>query len=300
MQKIIFTLLILTNFLFASIGQITALVGEIKISRDSKEFVAKLGEKLEKKDIVKSTQGSKAQISMNDNTIITIGQNSTLNILDYVYDETKPKNSNASFAFMKGSFKSITGEIGKLNKEKFKLKTKSASIGIRGTTILGNQEIIACTDGAITVTSNGVGIFVNKNELTKIFKDKAPTLAEQLTKKTLNILEKNFFSEDVQELNNKTKIKNSSEENVIPLSHKNKEANKNLKKYDEEKVIPKGITKNIVKDIEKSIPKGIIKETNNNKIKTAKIKDTDEVINKINNGNGKFKLGNKHSQKTKD
>ncbi|WP_419764988.1 MAG: FecR family protein [Arcobacter sp.] len=145
MKKIIILLFILTNILFASIGQITALVGEIKISRDSKELLAKLGEELEKNDVINSSKGAKAQITLDDNTIITIGQNSTLNIFDYVFDESKPKDSKASFGFMKGSFKSITGKIGKINKDRFKLKTKSASIGIRGTTIIGNQRMIACT-----------------------------------------------------------------------------------------------------------------------------------------------------------
>ncbi|WP_419764986.1 MAG: FecR domain-containing protein [Arcobacter sp.] len=190
MKKIIILLFILTNILFASIGQITALVGEIKISRDSKELLAKLGEELEKNDVINSSKGAKAQITLDDNTIITIGQNSTLNIFDYVFDESKPKDSKASFGFMKGSFKSITGKIGKINKDRFKLKTKSASIGIRGTTIIGNQRMIACTDGAISVSANGVTVNVGKQELTKTPEGQAPTPAEPLTPETLNTLEK--------------------------------------------------------------------------------------------------------------
>jgi hypothetical protein len=190
MKKILLLLFILANFLFASIGQITALVGDVKISRDSnKTILAKLGEKLEKNDVINSAKGSKAQITLDDNTIITIGQNSTLNIFDYVYDESNPKDSKASFGFMKGSFKSITGKIGKINKERFKLKTKSASIGIRGTTIIGNQQIIICTDGAISVTANGVTVDVAKQELTRTPQGEAPTPPEPLKQDTLDNLE---------------------------------------------------------------------------------------------------------------
>lgn len=189
MKKILLLLFILINFSFASIGQITALVGDIKISRDSKTILAKLGEKLEKNDVINSSKGSKAQITMNDNTIITIGQNSTLNIFDYVYDESKPKDSKASFGFMKGSFKSITGKIGKLNKNRFKLRTKSASIGIRGTTIIGNQQIIICTDGAISVTANNFTVNVDKQEFTRLPQGKAPTPPEPLKQDTLEKLE---------------------------------------------------------------------------------------------------------------
>lgn len=110
---------------------------------------------------------------MNDKTIITIGQKSHLNIIDYLYDEKKPKESKAEFQFLKGSFKSITGAIGKINKERFKLKTKSSTIGIRGTTVIadiGEIEVILCTEGAIEVALIGVPIppvFVESGEFTK-------------------------------------------------------------------------------------------------------------------------------------
>ncbi|PLY11208.1 MAG: hypothetical protein C0626_01160 [Arcobacter sp.] len=189
MKKILLLLFILTNFLFASVGQITALVGDVKISRDSNTILAKLGEKLEKNDVINSAKASKAQVTLDDNTIITIGQNSTLNIFDYAYDETKPNDSKADIGFMKGSFKSITGKIGKINKERFKLKTKSASIGIRGTTIIGNQRIIACTDGAISVTANGVTVNVEKQELTRTPQGEATTPPEPLKQDTLDNIE---------------------------------------------------------------------------------------------------------------
>ncbi len=189
MKKTLILLLLLTNFLFASIGQITALRGEVKISRDSKEILAKVGEELEKNDVINSAKASKAQITLNDNTIITIGQNSTLNIFDYAYDASKPKDSKASFGFMKGSFKSITGSIGKINKERFKLRTKSATIGIRGTTIIGDQNIIACTDGAIRVTAAGISVDVDKQEFTTTPQGQAPTPPEPLKEDTLNTLE---------------------------------------------------------------------------------------------------------------
>ncbi|WP_375723996.1 FecR domain-containing protein [Arcobacter sp. KX21116] len=223
MKKILLLLFILANFLFASIGQITALVGDVKISRDSNTILAKLGEKLEKNDVINSSKGSKAQITMNDNTIITIGQNSTLNIFDYVYDESKPKDSKASFGFMKGSFKSITGKIGKINKERFKLKTKSASIGIRGTTIIGNQQIIICTDGAISVTANGVTVDVAKQELTRTPQGEAPTPPEPLKQDTLDNLEQQTGAGngEGEQNDNKTNNTNNSPNSANETSNNN-------------------------------------------------------------------------------
>jgi hypothetical protein len=115
-----------------------------------------------------------------DKTIFTIGKNSTLDIADYLYDESKPSKNKAKFNVLKGAFSSITGRIGKLNKSKFKLKTKSASIGIRGTTVKANQEVIMCTDGAITVTTNnGISMNVEAGQKTNV-KSGVPTPPEEI------------------------------------------------------------------------------------------------------------------------
>jgi hypothetical protein len=48
----------------------------------------------------------------------------------------KPDGDNASFNLVKGGLRSVTGLLGKRNKEKFAMKTPSATIGIRGTTFI--------------------------------------------------------------------------------------------------------------------------------------------------------------------
>lgn len=218
MLKIIILTFMLITSLFANIGQIVAIKGKISVN----EKIVNVGYFLNKGDSVVSTSESRAQIELIDKTIITIGSNSKLNIDDYVYDETTPSNNKASFGFMEGSFKSITGKIGKLNKERFKLKTKSASIGIRGTTIVGNQEFIACTDGEISVTANGVTVNVKKQEVTKTEEGKAPTPAAPLTKESLNVVNKSL--EDKED---KEKEKNNDNNNSDKETKKNKSLEKN-------------------------------------------------------------------------
>ncbi len=162
-------LLVLPILIYANVGKITVLKGDVKIKRDSKTIQAKSGIVLEKNDFIKTDKDGKVQIVFTDNTIFTVGKNSTLDIADYLYDESQPKNNKAQFNVLKGAFSSITGKIGKLNKSKFKLKTKSASIGIRGTIVKANQEVIMCTEGAITVTTNdGVSVRVEAGQKTNV------------------------------------------------------------------------------------------------------------------------------------
>ena len=152
MYKIIL-LMVLPILLYANIGKITASRGDVKVIRDSKEISAKSGTILEENDHVKTSKNGKLQIVFVDKTVFTLGKNSTLDISEYLYDESRPKKNKVKFAVLKGAFSTITGRIGKLNKSKFKLRTKSASIGIRGTIVKANQTMVMCTQGAITVTS---------------------------------------------------------------------------------------------------------------------------------------------------
>ncbi|MEA2049740.1 MAG: FecR domain-containing protein [Campylobacterota bacterium] len=173
-------LLILPILTYASIGKITVVKGDVKVQRDGETIQAKSGTVLEKNDFIKTNKVGKVQIIFSDNTIFTVGKNSTLDIADYLYDEAQPKNNKAQFNVLKGAFSSITGRIGKLNKSKFKLKTKSASIGIRGTIVKANQETIMCTEGAITVTTNnGIAVRVEAGYQTNVSTD-TPTQPETI------------------------------------------------------------------------------------------------------------------------
>ena len=162
-------LLVLPILMYANVGKITVLKGDVKIQRVDKTIQAKSGSTLEKNDFIKTSKDGKVQIVFTDKTVFTIGKNSTLDIADYLYDESQPKKNKAKFNVLKGAFSSITGRIGKLNKSKFKLRTKSASIGIRGTIIKANQEVIMCTEGAISVTTlNGITVRVDAGQKTNV------------------------------------------------------------------------------------------------------------------------------------
>ncbi|NOQ32388.1 MAG: hypothetical protein GQ570_14860 [Helicobacteraceae bacterium] len=176
MLKILISVILMNIMLFASIGKIRGVKGEVNVLRDGKTIVASKGTKLENKDIVKSIGRSRAQIVFKDKTTITIGKNAVFKIEDYLYDPKKPKKSKTSFKFMKGAFKSITGVIGKVAPHRFKLKTKTATIGIRGTILIGDQTKVACTQGEISVSSHGITQIVPAGMIT-ITPENAPPSA---------------------------------------------------------------------------------------------------------------------------
>lgn len=91
---------------------------------------------VEQGDTLVAERGTYAQIRFIDNSEVTLRPDTTFKIEAFAYDEAKPGADSASFNLVKGGLRSVTGLLGKRNKEKFSLKTPTATIGIRGTTFV--------------------------------------------------------------------------------------------------------------------------------------------------------------------
>jgi hypothetical protein len=176
--KIILLLLLVPTLLFSDIGKIIAKRGDVQILRNTKYIPANIGTALLEKDSVVSKSNAKAQILFKDETIVTIGKDAVFKIDEYLFEQGKEPKITMSFA--KGAFRSITGKIGKIAPKKFKLKTKTATMGIRGTQILfktdGAHDEIACTEGSISVEgTDGTQVEVKAGSITTVDAGKAPT-----------------------------------------------------------------------------------------------------------------------------
>lgn len=165
---------------FASVGSIVAVKGDVTVERGTQVLKAVTGLKLEEKDALVSKAASKAQVLFNDKTVITIGKDSSFKISEYLFEAgQEPK---ASFNFAKGAFRTITGQIGKAAPDKFTLKSKTATIGIRGTQILGDVGQkpedpiqIAFTDGHGFVQTPEGTVDIEAGQITKVEPGKPPT-----------------------------------------------------------------------------------------------------------------------------
>ncbi|MCT7593667.1 FecR family protein [Aliarcobacter butzleri] len=190
MLKIFTLLLLFASFLFANIGTVSLVEGKATILRNGQTLGANMGDKIENKDIISTQVNSKIKITFIDNTIVTIGKESSLNIEEYIFN-TSTKEAKTELNVLKGAFHTITGEIGKVNPDKFKLKTKSASIGIRGTEFYGDENRIVCTQGRIIVLSNSVSVDVPSGNYINIFPNQRPSVPLPLENSTLdNIIER--------------------------------------------------------------------------------------------------------------
>ena len=190
MLKIFTLLLLFASFLFANIGTVSLVEGKATILRNGQTLGANMGDKIENKDVISTQVNSKIKITFIDNTIVTIGKESSLNIEEYIFN-TSTKEAKTELNVLKGAFHTITGEIGKVNPDKFKLKTKSASIGIRGTEFYGDENRIVCTQGRIIVLSNNISVDVPSGNYINVFANQRPSAPLPLENSTLdNIIER--------------------------------------------------------------------------------------------------------------
>jgi hypothetical protein len=119
------------------VGVVAHLSGPL-LDRKADGSVKVLGLKseVENGDTLVSEKNTYAQIHFVDNHEITLQPGTTFRIENFHYDAGKPDADSAAFSLVKGGLRSITGLLGKRNKERFSLKTPSATIGIRGTTFV--------------------------------------------------------------------------------------------------------------------------------------------------------------------
>jgi hypothetical protein len=198
MKQLIALLLLFSSSLFAAIGEISAINGDAILLRDGKTLPLKLHTTIEQKDTIKTSKGTKLQIVFKDNTIISLGQKSTFKVESYLFSK---KSVNAHFN-VKGLFKSITGKIGHIAPKNFKLKTQNATIGVRGTTIIGestpNADTIICSSGQIVVTTNKGSMVVNMGEKTIIHPHRKPSKPIILAKESIKKVEREITIEKVE------------------------------------------------------------------------------------------------------
>jgi hypothetical protein len=120
-------------------GVIKSLDGKAIIQRDGRIIPAEIGTELYVSDTVVTEKTGSAGIMLEDDTLISMGYDSRLELSDYAFE---PQHATFAIAlkFLKGSFAYMSGIIGRLAPEKIRIETPDAVIAVHGTRFLANVE----------------------------------------------------------------------------------------------------------------------------------------------------------------
>lgn len=118
----------------ASIGFVQFSAGDVKIRNAAGQVRdAVKGATLEEGDTLLTAAGASAQLKMSDGGILAIRPETELKLDTYRYAGKEDGNERAIMSLVKGGFRTITGIIGRSNKQNYTVNTPTATIGIRGT-----------------------------------------------------------------------------------------------------------------------------------------------------------------------
>ena len=106
--------------------------GSATITRGDKRFAASPGTKVLVSDVVTTGADSSVGITLNDGTLLSAGQNSTLTLNKFVFDTTTNKGA-LDASLKRGTLAVVSGKLSKMSPEAVTYRTPSSTLGVRGT-----------------------------------------------------------------------------------------------------------------------------------------------------------------------
>jgi hypothetical protein len=113
-------------------GKIELVDGTVTVvGADRARRTPKVGETLYEGDAILTDKDGELQAEMTDSGVIAVRPNTSMRINKY--QANGDANDTSVFGLLKGSFRSITGWIGKNNPSNYAIRTPTATVGVRGT-----------------------------------------------------------------------------------------------------------------------------------------------------------------------
>ncbi len=116
------------------VGRFTQVEGQVDLQKQGKPeaIPAQVDTRAEEKDAIKTAALSRAQIQFLDASTLMVAPLSNITIESYMYDSQKQERG-ALCQLSRGLVHLIVSPLAKLEKKEFLIKTKTATMGIRGT-----------------------------------------------------------------------------------------------------------------------------------------------------------------------
>ena len=169
----------------ATVGRVDFAYGDVVgVSDGGEQRRLRRGAEINEGDTIITNRG-RAQLRFSDGARTSLLPNSEFRVDRYEYEEEQEEESTGFFSLLKGGLRTITGVIGRLRKEAYRVTTPSATIGIRGTeylVVLGNSasvwvadgEIEACNDGGCTNFEGGESGYIADQNTKPMRTDQKP------------------------------------------------------------------------------------------------------------------------------
>lgn len=148
------------------VGEMTLVIGQVKLlGADGVARSVQRGASVRVGDRIETQAGGHLHLRFVDGGRLSIRPASVLQIEDYSHSTQQPQLGAIKFRLDEGVVRSITGTWGEAARDRFRLNTPVAAIGVKGTDFVvraeGSQTLASVYTGAITLTPMDSGCFAS-------------------------------------------------------------------------------------------------------------------------------------------
>jgi hypothetical protein len=114
-------------------GRFLTVIGEVRVLSPGGDRRPERGEEVREGETILTGAGALTQIRLADGGMLSIRGDTEMKFDRFSHAGENDRDSSMFVSLLKGGFRSVTGLIGRLNRDGYRVTTPSATIGIRGT-----------------------------------------------------------------------------------------------------------------------------------------------------------------------
>jgi hypothetical protein len=115
-------------------GKFLSVTGDVRvISRDGAPRAAQREAEFREGESIITGAGALAQLRMFDGALMSVRGDTEIKLERFSYAGEQDRNANFLLSVLKGGLRTITGMIGRQNRERYRITTATVTLGVRGT-----------------------------------------------------------------------------------------------------------------------------------------------------------------------
>ncbi|MEI7430984.1 MAG: FecR domain-containing protein, partial [Betaproteobacteria bacterium] len=120
------------------------------------------GAEISNGDTIRTGDGGRVQVRFSDGAMVSLQPETDFRVDNYQFSGKADGEEKGFFSLLKGGLRTITGLVGRSNRDNYKVTTNVATIGIRGTEytgvlIPGTGDLVVNTGEGLVEICNGAG-----------------------------------------------------------------------------------------------------------------------------------------------
>lgn len=116
-----------------AVGDVTLVIGSVQVQRGDQQLALARGSQLLVGDNIQTQANGHVHLRFVDGALVSVRPASSLKIVEYRFDKSNPSASVVRFQLDQGVVRAISGQAAESAKDKFRLNTPLAAIGVKGT-----------------------------------------------------------------------------------------------------------------------------------------------------------------------